>query len=623
MGASKLANNIGKIVTNSANLIGTVQIGVNKLLWGAGNTQPVMTTSYDTVSGSFSYTSNVPENPTPPKGNLLNSGLFNALDALNAVDLCSVLTYAVDNINIKKKARPPKPWNASQEALYFLQDQAAFVQQAVDKFTAYPTEFIGSYVGTGPNAVPPAVVATGSNAPAPTGTEAQAYNLFFLMKAIKETFATDAPGTGSLFTSEDITLLRTVPGLGGNLNIIDDFIGTINKYSDYRQIPNEELQALVNKVATVRSVCVVIQNLDFKNALALAGNFLGVDIRAQIQKLSAFLNPADIIKELQGINSSLQAFIRSAKQAQGILTLGQFIIKLALLFYKVFKFIILFFDLLALPLIFGTAGSQTKLQDVKDKAKDETDGVVRLLKAINGLLTVLLSFIRYLLSNTNELLIRLGILLAKLEGCEAVKNSDVILQLQQTQQDLIDLRDQLANFIREYDSKTNPNSALFGAYDIRVVDEELTDKSIVNKRRRGIALDTSGNIVTQSDLTFATNTNLIIDEVKQKLLALKLVQPALGQIDPINLAVISDSLNFLDNNDVLQNDLNIAPPQLDSPENLDETQGLGLNAFINDLKGGKKLRQRTKSVIATQTASVKTQVATETNSSKQTLKTSN
>jgi hypothetical protein len=245
------------------------------------------------------------------------------------------------------------------------------------------------------------------------------------------------------------------------------------------------------------------------------------------------------------------------------------------------------------------------------------------LKAINGLLTVLLSFIRYLLSNTNELLIRLGILLAKLEGCEAVKNSDVILQLQQTQQDLIDLRDQLANFIREYDSKTNPNSALFGAYDIRVVDEELTDKSIVNKRRRGIALDTSGNIVTQSDLTFATNTNLIIDEVKQKLLALKLVQPALGQIDPINLAVISDSLNFLDNNDVLQNDLNIAPPQLDSPENLDETQGLGLNAFINDLKGGKKLRQRTKSVIATQTASVKTQVATETNSSKQTLKTSN
>lgn len=622
MAASQLANNLGKLVTNASNLIGTLQIGVNKILWGVGNKQPVMTTSYDTVAGSFSYTSNVPSNPTPPNGNLINSGLFNALDALNAVDLCNVLTYAVDNINIKKKSRPPKPWTDAQVALYFLQDQAAFVQQAIDKWTAYPTEFVGSYIGTGPNAVPPAAVATGSGQPAPTGTEAQKYNLFFLMKAIKETFSVDTPGTGSLFTAEDVTLLRTVPGLGGNLNIIDDFIGTINKYSDYRQIPNDELQKLINKIATIRSVCVVIQNLDFKNALALAGNFIGIDIRAQIQELGKFIDVTKIIPTLKNINSSLQAFIRIAKQVQGILSVGQFIIKLALLFYKIFKFIILFFDLLALPLIFGTAGTQTKIQDVKDKAKSETDGVVRLLKAVNGLLTVLTLFIRYLLANANELLVRLQTLLVQLKGCEAVKDSDVVLQLQQTEQDLIAIRDQLANFVREYDSKTNPNSATFGVYDIRVVDEELTDNTIVNKRRRGIALDINGNIVTQSDLTFATNTSLIIDEVKQKLLALQLVQPALGQIDPINLAVISESLNFLDSNDVLQNDLNIEPPQLDSPDNLDETQGLGLNAFINNLKGGKKLRQRTKATVDAQTAAVKTQVASEANASKQTLKTS-
>lgn len=622
MAASQLANNLGKLVTNASNLIGTLQIGVNKILWGVGNKQPVMTTSYDTVAGSFSYTSNVPSNPTPPNGNLINSGLFNALDALNAVDLCNVLTYAVDNVNIKKKPRPPKPWTDAQVALYFLQDQAAFVQQAIDKWTAYPTEFVGSYIGTGPNAVPPAAVATGSGQPAPTGTEAQKYNLFFLMKAIKEAFSVDTPGTGSLFTAEDVTLLRTVPGLGGNLNIIDDFIGTINKYSDYRQIPNDELQKLINKIATIRSVCVVIQNLDFRNALALAGNFIGIDIRAQIQELGKFIDVTKIIPTLKNINSSLQAFIRIAKQVQGILSVGQFIIKLALLFYKIFKFIILFFDLLALPLIFGTAGTQTKIQDVKDKAKSETDGVVRLLKAVNGLLTVLTLFIRYLLANANELLVRLQTLLVQLKGCEAVKDSDVVLQLQQTEQDLIAIRDQLANFVREYDSKTNPNSATFGVYDIRVVDEELTDNTIVNKRRRGIALDINGNIVTQSDLTFATNTSLIIDEVKQKLLALQLVQPALGQIDPINLAVISESLNFLDSNDVLQNDLNIEPPQLDSPDNLDETQGLGLNAFINNLKGGKKLRQRTKATVDAQTAAVKTQVASEANASKQTLKTS-
>jgi hypothetical protein len=625
MGTSKLANNLGKIVTTTSNLIGTFEIGVNKVLWGVNNTQPVMTTSYDTVSGSFSYTSNVPSNPTPPKGNLLNSGLFNALDALNAVDLCNVLTYAVDNINIKKKPRPSKPWNEGQIALYFLQDQCALVQEAIDKYTAFPTEFIGSYVGLGPNAVPPRAVASGSatSGSIPTGTEAQKYNMFFLMKSIKEIFSFSGQGTGSLFTAEDATLLNAVPGLGGNLNVIDDFIGTINKYSDYRQIPNEDLQKLINNISLVRSVCVVIQNLDFKNALALAGNFLGVDIRAQIQELGKFIDVTKIIPTLKDINTGLQSFIRTAKQIQGFLSLGQFIIKLALLFYKIFKFIILFFDLIAIPLIFSTAGAQTKIQDVKDKAKDETDGVVRLLKAVNGLLTVVVSFIRYLLTNTNELLVRLQLLLTQLEGCDACKNSDVILQLQNTQQDLIDLKTQLEGYIRQYDSKTDPNTALFGEYDIRVVDEDLVDASIRNKRRRGIALDPNGNLVTQSDLTFATNTTLIINEVKQKLVALGLVQSGLGQIDSANLAIISESLNFLDNNDVLQNDLNIEPAQLDSADNLNTNEGLGLNAFVNNLKGGKELRQRTKTIVTAQTSAAKSQISQEAISSRESLKTSN
>ena len=150
----------------------------------------------------------------------------------------------------------------------------------------------------------------------------------------------------------------------------------------------------------------------------------------------------------------------------------------------------------------------------------------------------------------------------------------------------------------------------------------MTDTAIVNKRRRGVALDQNGNIVAQSDLTFATNTTVIIDEVKQKLLALGLVQPSLGKINASTLAVISESLNFLDSNDVLQDDLNIQPTQLDSPDNLDENQGLGLNAFVNNLKGAKKLRQRVREQVASQAASTKQQVASEISTSKQSLKTS-
>ena len=638
MGDSKLALSLETLVNNSAKQLGKFQVGVNKILWGSGNTQPIQTVRYvpavsgsavsgsGVTTGSLSYTSTIPA-PTPPPGNLVESGLFNALDALNQVDLCNVIAYVTDNINTKRNPRPPKPWNASQTALFVLQDKAALVQGYIDKYVAYPNVFIGSYLGTGPNAVPQNQI----NGPSGSGTDAQKYNMYFLMQAMKDTLSMNSESTGSLFTAEDKTLLTTVPGLGGNLNIIDDFLGTINKYSDYKQISNADLQALQNKITTIRSVCVTIQNGDFKSGLALAGNFLGVDIRSQIQQLSKFLDPTKIIPTLKQINAAIRAFIRIANQVQGVLKLGQFIIKLALLFYKIFKFIKAFFYALPLPNLLTTAGIQILFQDATDTAKSELNGVARLLKAVNALLSVVVTFFRYLLTNTNELLVRLNSILLTLEACEAMKGaagqySDILLELQQSQKELVVLQEQLATYIIKFDSKTDPNTAMFGAYDIRVVDEEVTDRSIQNKRRRGIALNQDGQIVAQSDLTFATNTAVIIAEVKQKLVSLKLVQPNLvsgtsnnAVADATNLATISESLDYLDNNDVIQDDLNITAAQSDLPDNLDETKGLGLNAFINNLSGGRKLRRRVRAAMQTQADAARAQIAKEKTAANQSL----
>ena len=156
--------------------------------------------------------------------------------------------------------------------------------------------------------------------------------------------------------------------------------------------------------------------------------------------------------------------------------------------------------------MFQTSGAQVTIQGAADAAKDESDGVMRLLKGVNALLSVVVIFIRYVLTNTNEILVRLDTILLTLEACEAMKQSDVLFELQQTRSDLVVLKEQLETYIIKHDSKIDPNTAMFGAYDIRVVDEEVTDRSIQNKRRRGIALDQNGQIVAQSDLTFATNT---------------------------------------------------------------------------------------------------------------------
>jgi hypothetical protein len=613
MSDSQTAKGLTPLINNSARLTGKLQNGINKVLWGSANVQPARTATYDPVSGSIKYSPGPATAPTPPAktavGSFVQAGLFNALDVLNSVDLCSVMTYLTDTINAKKSKRPPESeWSAIQATFYGLQDQAEFTQKAIDKFTAYPNIFIGSYVGTGPNAVPPQQAISESNAPAEGGSKVTAYNLYFLMQSIKDTFSFSNSSTNSLFTEEDKLVLSVVPGLGGNLNIIDDFIGTINKYSDYRQIPNDEVQKLLTKVTNLRSICVTIQNLDFKVGLAAVGNFIGVDVRAQIQKLNKFLDPTKIITDLKNINNALRTFIRIGRQVEGILKLGQFIIKLALIFAKVFKFIQVLFTTNPFPLIFATGGVQTVFQNTSEKAKTETNGIIRLLKSVNALLTVVLNFLRYLLVNTNELLSRLDILLINLQACDAVKDSDVVSELKQTQSDLIAFREQITGYITQYDSKTNANTAMFGKYDIRVVEEEITDPSIRNKRRRGVALDTDGQVVVQSDLTFATNNAVIIAEVQQQLIAQQLVSSNSGQIDAANLAVIAESVNYLDSNDVIDNDLTPSTEVLNAAG---AAQGANISQFIDKIPGGPEFKQNSKTVTADFGANAKQQAKTQ------------
>jgi hypothetical protein len=141
-----------------------------------------------------------------------------------------------------------------------------------------------------------------------------------------------------------------------------------------------------------------------------------------------------------------------------------------------------------------------------------------------------------------------------------------------------------------------------------VVDEELIDKSIQNKRRRGIALDQAGNLITESDLTFATNTAVIIAEVQQKLMSLGAVKSGMIQIDAANLALIADSLNYLDSNDILQGDLNI-----DAFATAETAATTNISDFLDGLPGGVKFKQNSKSVVSAYSADAAKQTSGQAN----------
>lgn len=591
----------------------TLQIGIYKLLWGRATNPVKKTVTKDPATGKYIVSSQTKTLLLQKVTDFFQSGLFNILDTINSLDLCSILSFLSNPTNSRPQKQAPKPWTATQTVFYGIQDKAKLAQDTIDKYLALPTTLVRSYVGIEPQVVTPKQAVTGSGSPDGTdnldGTPAQKYNVYSLLQDLKATFTVG--DSKSIITAEDATLLRQVPGLGGSLNFIDDFIGLANQYSDYRNISNEDLQRLLKKINNVRSVCVTIQSLDFKSIVSTVANFLGVDVRAQIQKLSKVVDPVKLLPTIKQIADQVNSFVKIAQRTFNILTQLQFIIKLSIILVKIFTFIKAFFTFNPAPGLSLTAGIIARFEDGKDAATNGINRVIRRLEQVNGLLSVLISFVRYLLASSIELLSKLQTIIAQLEACETTKDSAVLLDLKASYNNLNQIQEQLATYIAIYDGKTSPDRATFGVYSIRVVDEELTDKSIVNKRRRGIAVDSSGAIVTQSDLTFATNTSIIIEETKVKLVSLGLVAPQFSSFNGSDLSVITTSLSFLENDEVLNTDFsfdNLLQENPDVPDSTDTNAGTGLNAFINNLPGGRKLRIRTRKAMQEASTKVKSQI---------------
>jgi len=600
--------------------IATFQVSTYKILWGV----PV-----EKSAASFSAT--IKTTPKEKKSNFLQSGLFNILDTINGLDICNVLSFITTTINSKPPKRSTNP-DPVEKALYAVQDTAKEVQDTIDKYLALPTTLVRSYAGVAPQATTQKQAIQDFGPPAPgetqiSGTRLLAFNTYNLLQNLKDLLSTLTPNNpNSIFTAQDATLLSQVPGLGGSLNYVDNFVGYINQYTDYRNINNEDLQKLLKKINDIRSVCVTIQTLNFKSALALLGNFLGSDVRAEIQRLSEVLDPTKILPTIKQIANQVNSFIQIAQKIYNVIRQLQFLIKLALLLIKILKFIGTFFLSLPLPNLFTTHGITASLEKARQSADNKNNQVIKRLEQINSLLAVILGFVRYLLTNATELLLRLKVLIAKLEGCESTKDSAVLQDLRNSYNNLKRIEEQLATYILIHDGKTSPDTALFGKYSIRVVEEELTDRSIKNKRRRGIAVDPDGAIVAQSDLTFATNTAIIIEEVKIKLLSSNLVSSQFNLLDASDLAVIATSVNYLENDTVMSEDFNfdsLRKESKDLPDSADESQGLGLNAFINNLSGGRRLRKRVRTALDNSSTTFKNQAAQEKVNGENLLKTDN
>jgi len=610
---ANLAAGLERIVKIVGKAVNQAKKAIDKILWGNVNDAPAIP-----VSGI------APPEPKRTKvGSFIQSGLFNVIDVLLKVDLCNVLEYLTTSLSDVKPKRKENPTKI-EKALYDLQDRAALVRNAIDSFYAFPNEVLTQLKDPNPQAAPAPGTTPTTNTPSNAelvGSNMQKYNFGIIGKYTSDIFKftsnaqTAATGTtavindfaaSALSDPEVSAALSILPGFKTSIASIKDYVSIIDQYADFRQIPNDEFQKLLRKLDEVRAVCVAIESLNLASAIDLADKYLGSDVRSQIAELGKFMDPTKIVPTLKQINNSLQSFTKTCQTITSNLRIARGFIKIGIVLVKIFRFIAKLIGSIPAPLQFATYSMVDKIRDAKDAVTTNVSGLEKFLTQVNNLLAVIINVIRYIQQNTQALIQRMDILIQKLEACGALKGSPVVQQLQQSQQSLKTLNDELAGIIREYDKKANVNNTDYGNYTIKVVEEELVDDGITNKRRRGIAIDKDNAIAAQSDLTFATNNAIIIEEVKFKLVALGLVSAA--SLSPTDL-VIAESMTYLEDNDLVLDDLNLPTSTLESPDSQNQNSGLGLNGYLNQMKGTQALRKRVRSKLNSTSKAAKQKIA--------------
>ena len=620
---SGIKRGLEKATMASATGVAFAQTGIDRVLWGksalvysakqsrtTGTTANGRTVTNTTTTVKQAQSDSKAKTTAVPKPlNPLDLGLFPILDILVAVDICNILNYLISQSGGPKPPKRRENPTAVEQALYDIQDRAALVQQFIDQFLGSPDKILGKYTGLGPQGEtqvqetlrrqeiykqgPQAVVddavahnidpnqALQDYEASISGSSTQKFNLAVLVQYIKQTFRDglkDEDGK-AIFSPDDQAVVDSVPGLQDGLNKINDFINSIDRYTDYRNIKNEDFQKALEYIDKLRSYCVIIQSLDFKNPASFLQLLPPSIVQTAGDKLQEWIKPTRAIKTIKNINDSIRNFLKLVEQGQQYLAKGQFILRIGILIVKVLRAIVNLLSNLPIPSLYTTAGVQTTFSRICQKTIKTLDEIISCLRQVGSLLEVIIAFLRYIVENSLQLLKRTTQLLNNLKGCETQKDSEVVQQLDVTTATLQATTTQIQAYLESYDRKKSEVTSTYGKYKIVIETEQLEDQTIVHKRRRGVALDETGVIVAQSDLTFATDDKVIIGEVQVKLKSLGLVQPGTNQLD-IDISFLVDDISLED----------ITVPISDDEINLGE--------FVDGLPGGKQLRQKTRSKLS-------------------------
>lgn len=391
----------------------------------------------------------------------------------------------------------------------------------------------------------------------------------------------------------------------------------IDKLADWQTggVSNND-KTKINKtlktISMMRNSCVLIQGLSTPaNLSRYAQTALGPSVYETIDKLGVDnIDP----KKLSDIIGSLQRLLipinKGASFILKYIQYLQFIIKVSLTLVKIFRILINFLILLPLPNIVLIAGVNVGLSKGERKLDDYLKNTIKLLSEINLFVAMIVSLLRGLTAVLDQVIADLETILQKFKACTRTgentntADDETIKILEASTTDLKNTNKALKDFITNYEAKKEINKKTYEGYTIEIKTEDVSDQNVLKTtlpRRYGIALDGAGIQAVRSDYTFASDDSVIINQVKLLLTSKGLVKPQEQLFTNQQLEVLNEAMAAVEDNQISMEDIPQAPSlseYMDAPDNEDENDGLGLNAFVNKLSGGKRLRKRVKETMA-------------------------
>ncbi len=501
------------------------------------------------------------QNSKNPITKAIDTGITNILKDVAEVDLCNLLSYAINKIPGGKPFNPneePPSGNPFAQSKWKLQKAAYNVQKKIDDYYA-------SY-------------GDAKNPDSKLG-------LYNLTKDITEIFnLTNNPN----FPINNPDLVKAFPPLSIASNFLTNALSLFNRYTDLRQIPNEELQKIIRTIDQIRIYAISIQGLNTPASFVnFADSILGGDIQKQIEKINRIITPTKLIPLLKQILKAANNLISLGNKLLSYITTLQAIIKVAVILIRIYDFIIVFFKLLIVPAQFvsiGVTTTQAAATEFKERGKRK---LITRLGQINVTLGALAGLAQTLIIGLYDIVQKINLILLNLENCVNAP-SDLKEEMQTTINNAVSTINNLQNFLDRYNSAQDRINRTFGDYVIEIINEEITDEGISIRRRYGIARDNNGYIVAQSTPTFASLDLIIINEVKLILSSKGLVKTGLNSISPEDSITISESLKYLDEPDISVDSVQLSDTDI---QNLGDDE-IGLKQFINNLPGGKALRKK-------------------------------